>query len=93
MIKEAIKEVISSIPKNLNFYKEVVLTVFWTLWLCAFICWCVFDGAAVIHLVSLGGVYVLFGILLFIVSLILNVFLGMVTMRVYNKMEERRERL
>ena len=89
MIKEAIKEVISSIPKNLNFYKEIALTVIWAIWLCAFICSCVFEGAAVIHLVSLGSVYVLYGILLCIVALILDLFLGMVTMRIYNKMEER----
>lgn len=89
MIKEAIKEVISSIPKNLKFYKEIALTVLWAIWLCAFICWCVFDFAAVIHLVSLGEVYILYGILVFIVALILDVFLGMVTMRIYSKMEVR----
>ena len=89
MIREAIKEVISSIPKNWKFYKEFLLTCIWAVWACILVCSFLVEGAATIHLISLGGIHILYAILLFVVCVIADVFLSLVTLRVYNKMEER----
>ena len=86
MIKESIKEALKQFPTDWKFYKEILYVMLWSVWFCAFICWCVFNLAAVVHIIMLGGWYIAAGIGIFVVALILDFFLGLVTSNIYDKM-------
>lgn len=87
MIKEAIKDAFKQFPTYWKFYKEILYVILWTAWFCAFVCWCVFNVAAVAHICMLGGWYIAAGIGIFVAAFILDFFLGLVTSNLYDKME------
>ena len=86
MIKEAIKDALKQFPTEWKFYKELICTILWTAWFCAFVCWCIYNVALVAHICMLGGWYIAAGIGVFVVAFILDFFLGIVTSNIYDRM-------
>lgn len=86
MIKEAIKDALKQFPTDWKFYKEILYVILWAVWFGAFICWCIFNLAAVTQICMKGGWYIVAGLGIFVVAFILDFFLGIVTSNIYDRM-------